>query len=571
MVCCTNSEARDAAEATIRESGLLGGHKGFGLRGSALPLEHPTPARRLSSRGSSSSSHGDRSWRSEFNRSDISPRRSTSSTTANLSSSAVDNSSPFIINTIPSSTKYNPKSGPLCFATSIEPLIGRRVFASTNVDHAPQPYATAGVVIRVGEYYYQLTVGHLFEAKSKTFDEEKSQMSLDECHFDGQSDDDEQDSDYELERTGRGSATPEEALSSSSGSTNEETTHNYNTDVHLDSYLILDRRHGGGNVLAPERIQSPVGTNTETLTKPPKPCHRFPIGCLPRGKSFQAPMDYAIIAVSSDSVESMNRKINRTIQPHREVKGTAEVGHEECSIIVATHSCIIKGVLIPGKVTYRNDNAQFERLYQVQLESEVFEGDSGSPVIDRSTGNLYGHIVMGVAGTKVAYIIQAVDVFRDIEARIGKPVSIVTKENITKMTAPSSGSHIQSSLLSLRPSRSRDSSSLTSSYYSSGSSIFSGSSSDSTSTSTSTGAQDTNIASFTFPTPSLPCEFVGYGGCGRTFDLDDVTEPSWILPNDTVLANWEDKNSRGEYEYNNTLEEQRKNRKHRHKSGKSRN
>ncbi|KAI0445578.1 hypothetical protein F4803DRAFT_135803 [Xylaria telfairii] len=50
----------------------------------------------------------------------------------------------------------------------------------------------------------------------------------------------------------------------------------------------------------------------------------------------------------------------------------------------------------------------------------------------------------------------------------------------------------------------------------------------------------------------------------------EVPQGNWILPHDSYPAEWEDKNARGEREYNSPLEEQRKNRKNRHKSGKSR-
>ncbi|KAI0182441.1 hypothetical protein EV127DRAFT_316684, partial [Xylaria flabelliformis] len=360
LVCCTNSKARDAAEATIRESGLLDRHKGFGLGSAALPLEHPAPVRRLSPNIQ---------------------RRNMPTGSGNLpvhmssiNSFTTSDSLPFIINAPPSSTgSHMFDCDPNVFSSSIEPLIGRRVFAPTNVDHPSHPHATAGIVIQVGERYYQLTVGHLFEERTEAYDEEESRMGLDEFHFDGQSDDNEQDSDYETEITGRGSASPEEALSSSNSFANEQIT----------PHLI-------------------------------NPGLRFPVGCLPHGKSFQAPIDYAIITVSRDCIENLGWKINYIEQVSQRVKDVAEVGHEERNIIVATYSRIIEGVLIPGKVAYRNRHAQSESLVQVELNSEVFEGESGSPVLDESTGSLYGHIVMGVPGTKIAYIAQAIDIFRDI-------------------------------------------------------------------------------------------------------------------------------------------------------------
>ncbi|KAI0857678.1 hypothetical protein F4860DRAFT_338366 [Xylaria cubensis] len=616
FVCCTNSKARDAAEATMRESGLLGGHKGFGLGSAALPLEHPAPVRRLSPnrQGRNMPTESGKSGPANIP-SQLSPSAITSLPIhmqlrySSINSFNMNDSLPFIINAPPSSTESNMSgSSPIVFASSIEPLIGRRVFAPTNVDHPSHSHATAGIVIQVGESYYQLTVGHLFEEHTETSDEEESPMGLDELHFDGQSDDNEQDSDYETEITGRGSASPEEALSSSNSSANEQITR----------HLI-------------------------------NPDWRFPVGCLPHGKSFQAPIDYAIITVSGDCIENLGWKINYIEQVRQYVKDIAEVGHEERSIIVATYSRIIEGVSIPGKVAYRNRHAQFERLVQVELNSEVFEGDSGSTVLDKLTGSFYGHIVMGVPGTKMAYIAQAVDVFRDIEARIGKSLRIVTQEE-SRIT------HIRALLLRSHSLRSRDSSE--SSRSSSGISVWSHSSVASTSR-----LEAPDISTDFYTAGSLPCDFIGYGGCNQTFALDDVDswiehiifthlkgklpeiavcwfcddyvfdsrkvddrrenfknrmwhirdhiiyegltahhmrpdhflnthlhkyglipddayqvvrryaevpQPDWILPHDGVPPDWEYRNSRGEYVVNDPLKEQRKDRKHRHKSGKSR-
>ncbi|KAH8161288.1 hypothetical protein CIB48_g6952 [Xylaria polymorpha] len=177
------------------------------------------------------------------------------------------------------------------------------------------------------------------------------------------------------------------------------------------------------------------------------------------------------------------------------------------------------------------------------------------------------------------------------------------------------------------------------------------------STSTAVSVPDTHTGAFA--TGNLPCEFVGYSGCDRTFAMDDVdnwiehiisdhlqenlpnqvvcwfcddwifdyknvgdrranfenrmwhirehfldgmtahnmrpdhhfnthlqnfglipehaynlvrrytevAQPSWIIPHDAFP---EDKNSSAEYEYNSPSDERRRNRKHRHKSGKSR-
>ncbi|KAI1743171.1 hypothetical protein F4680DRAFT_369192 [Xylaria scruposa] len=619
MICCTNSKARDAAETTIRESDLLVGYKGFGLGGAALPLEHPTLVRRLmlripcnsatsqtvTSSTSSIFSHastcgGTFSGRVTFSSGSISEGYILYSKPLLLPTrgcQAIGIFAPFIIDKLPDSVEYN-NSGLVISASSTDPSIGRRIFASTDVGHSSHPYATAGVVIQVGRKYYQLTVGHLFEANRESLAEEEMQTSLDECHFDGQSDYEERDSDRESEQTGRGSATPKDALSQSSSSTDEETTRDYNTNEHGDSSSIFEAQNKSRKILDRKRRKRAASTNSKTPDILHDTSSRLPIGCLPRGKSFQSLIDYAIINIPKSSIECSDSPINAISGPYLQVKNFAKVGHEEREVIIATHSCIKEGVLIPGRVSYRNCRAQFERLVQVKLENAILEGDSGSSVLDKSTGSLYGHIIMGVPGKKVAYMVQAVDVFRDIEAGLGKPISIVIRE------------------------RSR------------------------------LGFQ----SPCEFDGYGLPCEFARYGSCDQEFALDDadgwiehiisvhlqgrlpkkvvcwycdnwvfdyknvgdrrinfesrmwhirdhilgegmtghymrpdhffndhlqkhglvpehtyIPGPNWILPHD-VPPDWKDRDAREEYVVNDPIEERRKHHKHhkhRHKSGKS--
>ncbi|KAI1144723.1 hypothetical protein F4825DRAFT_342036 [Nemania diffusa] len=515
MVCCTDSEARDAAEAAIRESGLLNGHEGFGLGAISLPLEHPTPVRRLSPKNDDC----DLSARSSKSDTTNPPSELLPSLSTNGSfhpplgntlfppstPSALDGSLLLIVDTLPIPDEPGiSNAGLVVFASVLEPLLGRRICTSTNSSQASThlQYATAGVVIKVGKIYYQLTAGHLFEIESGISDSKSAPTSLDECRFDGQSDDDENDSDYNLEMTERGSKTPEDAQSSN-GSASDSTS----------GETIGDEPH---DALSAQKIHNSDVKRFEVPENPPNTDRVVPIAHLPRGRSFRCPIDYAIIALPNSSVENMGRKIN-TPGAYPRVTDVAEAGYEERNIIVVTHSTIIEGVLIPGKMAHRGYKAhQFESLIQIELKSEVFEGDSGSPVLDMSTGSLYGHIIMGVPGTKLAYIVQALDIFRDIETKIGKPPSIVTVEDAKKPETSTNryqhGNHI--------PHPSRCYSVSTSSGDSSRSSIFSSSSSGSNS------AFESLWASI-IPTDSgLPCEFASYGHCEQVFGLDDVD--NWI-------------------------------------------
>ncbi|KAJ2995199.1 hypothetical protein NUW58_g1346 [Xylaria curta] len=453
MICCTNNKARDAAEAAIRERGLLNMHRGFGLGTAALPLEQPTPIRHLSpkNKGHSFSIENPRSNLA------IESARSVPSFTGDIPfhsrSSLVEHplrrfsttsdSLPFIIDTLPRFTGSDESHlRTIVFASCNEPSLGRRIFTSADVSQAPLRHATAGVIIWVGEHYYQLTAGHLFEPESKEFDAEPASMCLDECHFDGQSDDEEYDSNHELEVTGRGSATSEDSPScggSSSNSTSEGVTNEHSTNMHRVAHpklhRTLNRQYGLSGSPATKGKQKAVSRSLEVLTDPKGASLGVPIGSLPQGRLFASSIDYAIIALPNDSVWELGWGINRIPRPYfRNIKDVAEVGHSNRGIIVVTYTTLIEGVLIPGKVSYKSRRShQFERLVQIELERGAHEGDCGSPVIDKSTGSLYGHIIMGVPGSKVAYIVQALDIFKDIEARIGEPVSVATKEDRKKM------------------------------------------------------------------------------------------------------------------------------------------
>ncbi|KAE9369779.1 hypothetical protein N431DRAFT_443404 [Stipitochalara longipes BDJ] len=64
-------------------------------------------------------------------------------------------------------------------------------------------------------------------------------------------------------------------------------------------------------------------------------------------------------------------------------------------------------VALPGSM-------RFQRMWVIILEREIAKGDCGSWVLDAVKGDLYGHIVAGKTGTKIAYLVLAQDIFEDI-------------------------------------------------------------------------------------------------------------------------------------------------------------
>jgi hypothetical protein len=56
-------------------------------------------------------------------------------------------------------------------------------------------------------------------------------------------------------------------------------------------------------------------------------------------------------------------------------------------------------------------------------------GDCGSWVIDARTGSVYGHVIAGHPGSRVAYITPAYQVYGDIRNRVSDDVELLTAKN----------------------------------------------------------------------------------------------------------------------------------------------
>ncbi|KAI0976969.1 hypothetical protein F4678DRAFT_456249 [Xylaria arbuscula] len=139
-----------------------------------------------------------------------------------------------------------------------------------------------------------------------------------------------------------------------------------------------------------------------------------------------------MVSLPSKSVKDMVFNLNYVqTSPRLRISGVAEMRREECSVVVITNIAAIHGTLIPGKVVYRNPRTnRFDKLVQIILEGQLREGDCGSPVVDVSNGDFYGHVIMGVAGTGIAYIVPAVDISRAISEGLGDPVSVANVTDI---------------------------------------------------------------------------------------------------------------------------------------------
>ncbi|KAF4626101.1 hypothetical protein G7Y89_g12059 [Cudoniella acicularis] len=91
----------------------------------------------------------------------------------------------------------------------------------------------------------------------------------------------------------------------------------------------------------------------------------------------------------------------------------------------------------------------FQQLLVVRrLVGHFVDGDYGSWVFDQQTGVVYGHIVPGYPGTGTAYVVPSVQIFQDIQRRLGKSVELFVPPNRNETPTPQTSTEL---LVAFRP------------------------------------------------------------------------------------------------------------------------
>ena len=389
MVCCTDAKVRGDVETEIRKSGLLDQFPEFGTGQSALPLELPGVARAL----------------------------------AGESTSGGEQDSSGALHTV---------------------AIGRGL---VFLGQYRRYHATGGAIVVIGTDAYQLTVGHVGEP-CEDLDTKAAAASgnLDECLFDGMSDDDEtsgEESDTAIvDATSRGSRSPDDEgpyrLDGSGIVEDSETSTSHPSSPQASSSKPPPqslRWAGSVRTVDPPSVsmarKSPVATQVLGMA-----------ALADRSSGGPNPgLDYALVPLGP-FFSSLTRIKNEVhIQEPSEktisVRKVAEVGPSETRIIAVTaFGGPSRGVMIPGATFVRGRGLRsFQKLYAIQLDdTHVYEGDCGSVVIGEA-GELYGHIVRGCPGTSIAYMVPATEVFADLSARRQANVSLAVTPQIPYLFA----------------------------------------------------------------------------------------------------------------------------------------
>ncbi|KAI1329215.1 hypothetical protein F5Y16DRAFT_397678 [Xylariaceae sp. FL0255] len=514
MICCTEEKVRNASEDLVRENGLLGRHKGFGLGTAALPFEHNTPIRRLAG---------------------VDEGGNLNMAEAHAILDDYQHISSMSLPVIPAPTDSQNLSGGVpgtaVFAGSPAPYLGRRICASSTDNPNSFHDATGGVVIEIGGKYYQLTVGHLVDSHGHESTVNTPIMSLNDYHFDGQDSADEdgssdEDITSEYSVTTRGSSSP--PFDEFSGDDmDEQTTIQFEF---LDPYVHNGEDQEASSDTQPTlEMHNSLGGKISHDLESIGPCRKTTclIGFLPHKdkKLPQNLLDYAIIPLLNEDVNDLGGMLNNCIDPS---KNLAEVRNQVPKVFAATSAQqMFPCKIIPGTLMYhRSGNAPFQKLFCVDLSRKVSGGQCGSAILDKDSGALFGHLVMGVPGTRRAYFLSAAQIFRDLESRTGCFVSIAApKGRASAGNSSNLGAPLKGRALIGNPSRryggsSRESGSRRSSVFSYGT--------DCTQTTHAPEYSAISVVTvFDQAIPNrLPCEFVGYAACDETFALDDVD--SWV-------------------------------------------
>ncbi|RDL37396.1 uncharacterized protein BP5553_04829 [Venustampulla echinocandica] len=300
-------------------------------------------------------------------------------------------------------------------STPSDSAFGRRLFIPRRYGGPLRP-ATAGPILHINSKVYQLTVGHAFLELDDVAPPEVQSSTLDDCDFDGQSDSEDGDSCVDLHMAGKRNPTSSNILSQ-------------NSCAPVNSGL-------GSKLSDTPPSESPLSRATQPLPSSgaillaPKTEGMVPqkldrIGKLALGSEIgtNGSLDYALVELEGRYRFGRNEVACGLNSSQRWLRVTppSKIGPGNVNVITMTASSgFLSGTMCATASYMRLPNQRtLQELYLVHLDGKLANGDCGSCVIDQNAGHLYGHIVAGNMGTGLAYIVPAMQVFKDISDRLG--------------------------------------------------------------------------------------------------------------------------------------------------------
>jgi hypothetical protein len=296
--------------------------------------------------------------------------------------------------------------------------------------------ATIGGILRAGDKYLCLTVAHAFTDKDQFQSSEATNNSNFEYDVDGQSDTDEDDVDM-VDTTSRGSRTPEYAESPES----QVTTMSMDSSTVASSQIQQPQSPSNITELA---LETSAAKRAEVLLSEEhnRVARRnmqidlkeiWDASVLTSTNGPRPGLDYALIETTLPDFQTFNQfhstKLSSQHLPYPERIAFTRP-EPDTEVFAATAS---KGAVegtISGTPTFMQtpSSNSIQELWTVRLFGSLENGDCGSWVVSRESGDVYGHIVAGSPESGVAYVVPAHQVYADVKARFNLDLRLSARD-----------------------------------------------------------------------------------------------------------------------------------------------
>lgn len=370
MICCASRETSKIFEASVRNSGILDRYPGLQLSSCALPPDA---------------------------RASLVPRP--------LFDNGCRNGDPnnHALNGITSKV-----STPDAVGMS-GPRMGRRLeFMVSSGEGLRLQHATGGLIIRIGEELYQITSFDSMGSMKDSNWASKSSRDPEKYEVDNQSE--AEDSGYEQVFSSEKSLLLETA-------TGRDEKASFYGQHPLPCKIIcspLEVDGGGVERSLMWNYQDVPFTTPTSLNPSPASCKQN--------------SHYNLVKLSDlESSEASNVVLggDGQIPPKLEALDVSRVGTEPISVLVVTPRGPVSATALPEVASCRlGGSSKPQTVHAVILSEPMVPGDHGSAVIDISTGSCYGHVVHGVEGDVVCYMVPAPDTLADIVLNLGRLPSL---------------------------------------------------------------------------------------------------------------------------------------------------
>lgn len=279
-----------------------------------------------------------------------------------------------------------------------KPVIGRRLrFVKIADGKETVRFATGGPFIRIEKHTYQLTATHINQNMGAGL--EMQFDSDDDCEYDGQSDTDtdEEEGAEEVDDVRDGLETGTQGNSQESCNA-------------LLEFGVRSHIRDSDEAASPERLYRQDLWNAQDTTG------------VDQTMLGPSRVDYYLVKLPAEEAKKASNVLEKfgsySALQVTDISGLPNPGTK---VIVATSYNHLIGIVLPGKTRVKMHGFYgFQNLLAVRLSSSIKPGDSGSAVLDASTGCLYGHITLGSAPGTIAYMVPSIDTLTQIVAAFGK-------------------------------------------------------------------------------------------------------------------------------------------------------